>query len=567
MIFPKSRALLRTNWRNYLSWLLATLVGGFIIAYPSAAVAILGEKYAVQRIAQIALLLIVGIVILIWCVHFFVEAVRSYFVKQQHQQDKNSSLKALDVLRDNSSLLQTMPTNIDWLLMAIAASGFVSSLLAAHIGFALLEWSYTILLIALAYVISYWIQTNQTKHWLQAVSITTLASLGIYCFLTLVYFVASLSNNYRYTTGLLTDIGFENPRFASGYQILLLPLLFWLSKVDAGWIRRYRFFVYTLSGFGLMLCAVTQSRGTLLFIIGATVFITSINLQALKSWMRFLFFSSIIGIMLGFTMFWLPSQFGWILDVDGQRTNIAGMVSLSMREKIWLIAASHIYEAPVWGIGPMHFAAFDNDGNGAHPHNIYLQIWAEWGSISFGLLLVVLFLALKKIVSNTKKLFTHLASNEPIKNESQSQNFYVLSVALVAAYGGMLFFGLVDGLFVYPVTQVIIAVLVGVGIGITRRINTIFSTNADAIFKRVSLQKKKIHWLYHLRIFCVMILMMPSITTIIKTVPMQIPQTEIDEEHYFELHSNYNLTPRFWRQGWFTYASLPTRKRPKPSSD
>jgi quinol-cytochrome oxidoreductase complex cytochrome b subunit len=143
-----------------------------------------------------------------------------------------------------------------------------------------------------------------------------------------------------------------------------------------------------------------------------------------------------------------------------------------------------------------------------------------------------------------------------------------MSIALAAAYGGILFFGLVDGLFVYPVTQVIIAVLIGLGIGITRASNTNPVTNVDAKLEIVNAQKKQPNWPYQLHIFCVIVLIFFATITILKIVPSQIPDTQVNEDHYFELHPGYQLTPRFWRQGWFTYDTASTHApKPLPSSN
>jgi len=223
----------------------------------------------------------------------------------------------------------------------------------------------------------------------------------------------------------------------------------------------------------------------------------------------------------------------------------------------------------------MHFAAFDNLGHGAHPHNIYLQIWAEWGSISFVLWLCVLFIALRKFINHTKFIFTGLDSNNATNNKLPSQNHYLISVVLAAAYGGILFFGLVDGLFVYPVTQVIIAMLVGLGIGITRLVSANFAAankvNINTEFEPVSANKKPSFWCYPLKILCVMTLMFTSTVSVIKIVPLQIPDTLFNEDNYAESGLAYPLTPRFWRQGWFNYETAPRRKieheakhKPKP---
>lgn len=560
MTLPSSLFTQLSDWRLYLNWLAVLFIAMFIILAPSYAVSAIYEKYAVQRVAQLALLVVCGVFILMLCLDRISTAANAYVLNADHSNGDSLTCDGQNISIYKTTYRTDALNTTNLLLITIAFCGFVSSILSQFIEYAFLEYAYSILLFGLAYVISYAIQTKSSKQWLPFLAAIALCSLSLYFFQTLTYFMAFIVNGKYYSTALLTDLGFENRRFAAAYQVLLLPMLFWLSQTKVGWIQRYQFVVFTLSGFCLMLCAVTQSRGTILFIIGATIMVSLINSQALKNWIRFLIASSLVGLVLGLLMFWLPPRFGWILEVVGHRGDIESLISLSWRDEVWLIAFSHIFSSPIWGIGPMHFASYSNHGYGAHPHNIYLQIWAEWGSIAFILLLVVLYTSLRKFIINTKNLFTNLALN--VAPNSQLQNLYALSVSLSAAYGGILLFGLVDGLFVYPVTQVVIAVLIGLGIGITKVTSTDAHINADTVSRQSRLSKSQTYWANQLQLLFVMVLTFFSIVTIIKIVPIQIPDTQLLEQDYLEKYQKKSLTPRFWRQGWFTYDHEPSKTKP-----
>jgi O-antigen ligase len=68
------------------------------------------------------------------------------------------------------------------------------------------------------------------------------------------------------------------------------------------------------------------------------------------------------------------SRYATVIE-SGRFSNFA---SVGSRWTLWRISMEAALAHPLLGIGPMHFAYVDN-GEGAHPHNFWLQLAAEWG--------------------------------------------------------------------------------------------------------------------------------------------------------------------------------------------
>jgi O-antigen ligase len=114
------------------------------------------------------------------------------------------------------------------------------------------------------------------------------------------------------------------------------------------------------------------------------------------------------------------------------------------RGYLWQVALDQIRAAPWLGIGPMHAAHWPNL-KAAHPHNLYLQVAAEWGLPMALLLLAVIATAFARL-GRCLRSATH---DVPV------------GVALAIGCVAVLVDGLVSGNFVMPVSQVWIAVLAG----------------------------------------------------------------------------------------------------------
>ena len=120
--------------------------------------------------------------------------------------------------------------------------------------------------------------------------------------------------------------------------------------------------------------------------------------------------------------------------------------------------------SPLLGLGPMHFATLGSEV-GAHPHNWPLQIASEWGLPALALLAFALVWSVVR-ASDSMGL---------------SSDF---SIAALLAAAVALVYGLVDGIFVMPVSQTASALVLGFWLGSTmptvhdtpprRSINSVF---------------------------------------------------------------------------------------------
>src|SRR5699024_1175576 len=117
---------------------------------------------------------------------------------------------------------------------------------------------------------------------------------------------------------------------------------------------------------------------------------------------------------------------------------------LSSRGIIWQQAWDLFLANPIFGVGPMHFAAYPNSV-AAHPHQVVLQWLAEWGLAAT---LIATALATWGIWHGLK--YVRSNSSQP------------LDAALWLSIIGALILAQVDGVFVMPYTETWLAIIVGV---------------------------------------------------------------------------------------------------------
>jgi O-antigen ligase len=189
-----------------------------------------------------------------------------------------------------------------------------------------------------------------------------------------------------------------------------------------------------------------MGRGTLVGVfIGALAVAAMFGAQALPT-LRNLGAAAGGGLLAYGALFWLlPLLLGAPRGlVDGYYEARVG--SIEMRLYLWRIALSYIEQSPWLGIGPMHYAHHPT-GDAAHPHNIYLQIAAEWG---IPMLVALLWLF--------AWLIRRLAVAVRGCADPRERN---CGIGLVLAGVAIAVDGLFSGNFVMPVSQVWIAFAVG----------------------------------------------------------------------------------------------------------
>ena len=137
----------------------------------------------------------------------------------------------------------------------------------------------------------------------------------------------------------------------------------------------------------------------------------------------------------------LSSEFVWTARVqDG--------ASMAARGYLWQLAWRDWLQAPWLGLGPMHYAHVPNP-EAAHPHNIYLQVLAEWGAVVFLATLLGVLAGLSGFIRALRS------------SAGRAPGLEWGGACLLGGWVAFLVDGCFSGNFVMPTSQVWIAFLCG----------------------------------------------------------------------------------------------------------
>ena len=413
----------------------------------------------------------------------------------------------------------SLPRNAFIALLVIFSLGLLSTLLAQYPLWAAKEWARYIGLLLLVLFVARVVQEQHATRTLLYV-LATVSFFNAFQFLV-AYISAIISDLYIFDADVLFN-GFSNPRFLNQFQMLLMPMLAYLSLTHWKNIGRYQrplaalFFsilivhwciAFTLGGRGLWLGLAVSHLAMLLF---SPRFWRLLAIQAA---------AAVIGFVLFYSLFvFIPN----LLELDPTLRDSL-RVGLSKRDVIWQQAWSLFLQNPVLGVGPMHFSAYPN-GVAAHPHQVVLQWLAEWGLIatllatsiaSWGMWHGLQYLRAKSAISNSAKAVAQ-ANAQP------------LDAALWISIAGALVLAQVDGVFVMPYTETWLAILIGIALG------------------RWSTHPQPMSFTQHLT---VRLLALPVILVFGYLLLYEAPNIADDIQNHIETyHTGY--APRFWSQGW-----------------
>ncbi|PPD51581.1 MAG: hypothetical protein CTY11_11720 [Methylomonas sp.] len=247
----------------------------------------------------------------------------------------------------------------------------------------------------------------------------------------------------------------SNVRQFNQYQLWTLGLLMLPVLPGCGLEAAYRrWFSLFLSAWWVLLFA-SGSRGVLL------------------AWLLALAMTAVVYQTLARPLLWAQIKHGvfglagyCLLFIGLPRLNNGGgaVIQTALRNQtedrlyLWGHAWAMIKTHPWLGVGPMHFAWYPND-TGAHPHNSVLQLAAELGLPAIILVLLLtghgLICWLQRYNART------LADESAFKIAVVITLFFTL--VMTAAYS------LVDGVIVMPLSQVMMALMVGLAMGVYRQ--------------------------------------------------------------------------------------------------
>lgn len=168
--------------------------------------------------------------------------------------------------------------------------------------------------------------------------------------------------------------GFSNRRFPAHLQALLLPLL----PAAVALLPRpaYRQAAWVMFALWFMCWIGSGARGAWVALLGAAVGVALWPAPGRALWLKRMGLACTLGAV-GFVVFFVLMP--WLLSVGTHLENrLSDPTTLSARDIVWGQALRMIADHPWLGVGPMHYATVIN-GYGAHPHDLWLQLAAEWG--------------------------------------------------------------------------------------------------------------------------------------------------------------------------------------------
>lgn len=245
-------------------------------------------------------------------------------------------------------------------------------------------------------------------------------------------------------------LGYDNPRFFNHVTTVALPLCLAaaLQGDDLPWRRRLA--AWGLIG-GLALTFWSGGRAVLVAqAAGLLVATAALGFQRARPLLRVALVGALWALALYLLQFillprllHLSSEFVWTARVqDGG--------SMMTRGYLWQLAWRDWVAAPWLGQGPMHYAHVPNI-EAAHPHNIYLQLLAEWGGVVFGIVLAGVLAGLTRFIRVLRRP----------DGQKQPAGRGLVGACLLGGCVAFLVDGCFSGNFVMPVSQVWIAVLCG----------------------------------------------------------------------------------------------------------
>jgi len=260
----------------------------------------------------------------------------------------------------------------------------------------------------------------------------TAASLFVYFF---VAYFSSLFMDEKFDVWQFIN-GFSNPRFFGQFLTLLLPVLLAPVLRKSQWSKAF----LVLSCAVCFMLIASGTRGALLGLGSVmVVYVWLSNLS--RRWVFLMLKIACTAFLMHYFLIEILPDF---FQITVQNSSLdRKLLGLSARELLWEKSISMVIERPFFGFGPMHFANMHNV-IANHPHQLLLQILAEWGVLFF---LVFFYFSLQLVFL----IFKELIFSEKIKDE----NSKIIYVCLSASIFSSLMQSMVDGVFVMPYTEIV----------------------------------------------------------------------------------------------------------------
>lgn len=429
----------------------------------------------------------------------------------------------LSTLRKEHGPLTTyyaLPVYARRALLCVAGLGCTSAMFSAYPRYALLEVFHLALLAALALSVAHLYRVHLFRLG-RPILATLMLSIGLYLISFGVGYTMSLASP-AFELWPSGHTGFGHIRFFNQYQTWTLPLTV-LPALAFLRINRQKAFLLTIPAAAWwMLLFASGGRGTLLSMIIAGAFVLMVFRREALPWLGLQGAAAALGAIIYSLLFKLVLTTNASL-LDRALTSDAG------RFWYWNRAIELIQENWLLGIGPMHHASFV-DGGLSHPHNVLLQFGLEWGIPATLLLAAAVLWGMWAWIRQTRR-----ESN----SDGETLNFDV-RIALTAALVAAGTHALVSGVTVMPMSQTLMACVVGLTLGIFLQKSDVVSQGAihrPAGGRRIRMA---------VMIFVAICLVLwGSLTDVVRHEHRIIAYNEAMETKL--------LHPRFWYQGNIRY--------------
>jgi len=331
--------------------------------------------------------------------------------------------------------------------------GLASSVMAALPRWALLEWGLLWLLLIVMFSVAAQRRTYGGKFdgWLVVLFFATATAYAVSS--AVIYLTMLLAGpSYGQAFNVLELYhGFSNVRFFGYLQTMLLPFLLlpalWWGTTP---VRRILFWSVPIAWW--MLVVGSGSRGTWVALLVGMVAVLLFAGQPGRQWMRWQLAALIGGgVCYGVFVLLVPQ---WLAQPAVYLHRSGEIMSLSLREVLWVEALHFSWHQPWLGIGLMHYA-HTAARIAAHPHNAVLQWLAEWG-VPAALLLTALCAMAGLVFAGYVRRVVQASTDTRVP----------VQVALLAALAGAAAQAMVDGILVMPVSQTLLVLLCGWAMGL-----------------------------------------------------------------------------------------------------
>ena len=341
----------------------------------------------------------------------------------------------------------------------------------------------------------------------------------------------------RYLAGVLSEgtllreqlmPGYSNYRFQNHVQCVTIPLLA-VFIARPGVSRAQYVLGFTVLALEFCWLAFTGGRATMLALAAGVGVVTVLYRFQSSRWLRAFGSCAFVGAVLYWVLFAaVPSLFGIAGDYTALDTVERSATDTGQTRKLlWDLALRYIAESPWLGIGPMHFAHRLNP-EAAHPHNVYLQIAAEWGLPMLAMVLVLAGLGMRRLIRATRQ------SDNPEDAD--------LGVGLTAVCVAIAVDGVFSGNFVMPNSQLWIAFALGLAAAYVIRVE---ARNAPANSQTPVGGTVDARWPIAVAILLAQVALWQGVWPQILDVSAHVDRVRA------EIVANERDNPRFWSHGWF----------------